>query len=237
YDSKGKPRVFPAHTIPYVIAGTCILFFGWFGFNGGSSMSATDLRNSVVMVNTYLAGGAGATVIALLTYAKHKRSDPLLICNGALGGLVAVTAPCAYIAPWAAVIIGLVAGPIVWVVNWLVEWKLKIDDPVGAFGVHGGCGIFGLIAVGIFSDGTYGGVEGLILGKTGQIISQLIAAGVAIGFSFTIALVIFGAIKYTIGLRVSKEEEVMGLDIGEHGYSAYPEFVITEVRTEEDEEQ
>jgi len=233
YDGDGKPRVFPGHNIPYAVAGTFILFFGWFAFNGGSTLAATDLRTSVIMVNTYLAGGAGATAMALLTYAKYRRADTLLICNGALGGLVAVTASCAYIAPWAAVVIGLVAGPIVWAGNWLVEWKFKIDDPVGAFGVHGVCGAFGLIAVGIFADGTYGGVEGLILGKTGQIVAQLIDAGVVISFSFAMGLLIFAAIKYTIGLRVGMEEELSGLDIGEHGYSAYPEYVIAQAQPEE----
>lgn len=224
YNKDGTPNVIPGSNIPYVVIGTFILFFGWFGFNPGSTLAASDLRISVIAVNTYLAGGMAATVMAYATYFKRRKADPMLICNGALGGLVAITAPCAYVAPWAAVVIGAIAGLVVWAGNWFAEWKLKIDDPVGAWGVHGANGLWGLLAVGIFADGTYGDVKGLILGQTGQLIAQLIDMATVTVFSFGMGLLVFGAIKLAIGLRVSAEEELEGLDIGEHGTVAFPEL-------------
>ncbi|MBI4363086.1 MAG: ammonium transporter [Euryarchaeota archaeon] len=230
YGPDGKPRVFPGHNVPYVVIGTFILFLGWFGFNPGSTLAVTDPRTSIVFLNTYLAGGMAATVMAYLSYFKTGKADTMLICNGALGGLVAITAPCAYVAPWAALVIGAIAGILVWKGNTFIESRLKVDDPVGAWGVHGANGLFGLLAVGIFADGKYGGVSGIITGTPagmGQLIAQIVDIIVVAGYSFGVGFIIFYAIHKTMGLRVSAEEEMAGLDVGEHGYSAYPEFTIS----------
>lgn len=230
FGADGKPRAFPGHNMTYVVIGTFILFLGWFGFNPGSTLASTDLRTPIVFINTYLAGGMAATVIAYLTYFKTGKSDTMLVCNGALGGLVAITAPCAYVSPWAALVIGAIAGVVVWKGNLFIERKLKVDDPVGAWGVHGACGLFGLLSVGIFADGTYG-VSGILTGTAagaGQLIAQIIDMIVVSAWAFGTGFLVFFAIKKTVGLRVPPEEEMMGLDIGEHGYAAYPELNIRE---------
>lgn len=233
YNKDGTANTFPAHNVPYMFAGTFILFFGWFGFNPGSTLAATDYRISVIAVNTYLAGGMAAAVNAYLTYIVKRKSDPGAIANGALGGLVAITAPCAFVAPWAAIVIGAIAGPLVLYGNRFVEKILKIDDPVGAWGVHGANGLFGLLAVGIFSDGTYGGVTGILYGSqgAGQLVAQIIDMGVVAGFSFGMGLAIFGLLKVTIGLRVEPEVELAGVDFHEHEYIAYPETHIFDLPT------
>ena len=218
----GKPRTIAGHNLVYVVLGTFILFFGWFGFNPGSTLAATDLRISVIATNTFLAGVAGAVVAMYIGLARTGKADIGLACNGALAGLVAVTAPCAYIAPWASVVIGALAAPLLMVSLWFVENVLKVDDPVGAVSVHGANGLFGLLAVGIFADGTYGGVSGLIAGNVDQLIAQLISMGVVTLWALGTGFALFGLLKATMGLRVSHEEEVVGLDITEHGASAYP---------------
>jgi len=147
-----------------------------------------------------------------------------MICNGALGGLVAITGPSAYVAPWAAVLIGLSGGIIFVKAYWFVEWKLKIDDPVGAIACHAANGIWGLLAVGIFADGSYQGITGLIAGNTGQIYVQAIGALAAVIWAFGMGYLVFSIIDRTVGLRVSPEQELQGLDVSEHGISAYPEF-------------
>lgn len=227
FNDNHKPNAIPGHDVGYIIIGTFILFFGWFGFNAGSTLAATDLRISVIAVNTFLSGAAGAVMVCYWTYFKTGKADIVLTCNGALAGLVGITAPCAYVAPWAAVVIGTISGMIVMFGIWFNEWKLKVDDPVGAVAVHGYNGIWGLIAVGIFADGTYGGVSGLITGNTGQLIAQLIDAATVVIWALGTGLVMFGLLKYTIGIRVPPEEELMGLDVGEHGITAYPDFVHT----------
>ncbi len=229
YNADGTPNAIPGHNPGYIVMGTMILFFGWFGFNPGSTLAATDLRISIIAINTFLAGAAGAVFVAYATYFKTGKLDIALTCNGALAGLVGITAPCAYVPPWAAVVIGFVAGAIVmWAINF-IERRLKIDDPVGAIAVHGFNGIWGLLAIGIFADGTYGGVKGLIVGETGQMIAQLINAATVFVWAFGTGFILFYVLKKTMGIRVSKEEELRGIDIGEHGTTAYPEF-ITEVR-------
>jgi Amt family ammonium transporter len=228
-NSNGKPTAIPGHDVGYIVMGTFILFFGWFGFNAGSTLAATDLRISVIAVNTFLAGAAGAVLVCYWTYFKTGKADIVLICNGALAGLVGITASCAYVPTWAAVVIGTISGIIVMFGIWFNEWKLRIDDPVGAVAVHGYNGIWGLIAVGIFADGTYGGVSGLIAGNGGQLVAQLIDAATVMVWALGTGLLLFGIIKHTVGLRVPPEEELMGLDIGEHGITAYPDFVHTEV--------
>jgi Amt family ammonium transporter len=222
YKADGTPVAIPGHNIVYIVLGTFILFFGWFGFNPGSTLAATDLRIAVIAVNTFLAGAAGAVVACYTTYFRTGKANIFLICNGALAGLVAITAPCAYVPPWAAVIIGAIAGVLVMASIWFVEWKLGVDDPVGAVSVHGVNGLWGLLAVGIFADGTYGGVRGLIVGNFGQFIAQAISVATVFIWAFGLGLLLFATITYTIGLRVSREEEVVGLDISEHGTLCYP---------------
>ncbi|MGC9444259.1 MAG: ammonium transporter [Candidatus Methanospirareceae archaeon] len=222
FRTNGTPVAIPGHNVTYIVLGTFVLFFGWFGFNPGSTLAATDLRIAMIAVNTFLAGAAGAVVACYITFFRTGKANIFLICNGSLAGLVAITAPCAYVPPWAAVLIGAIAGILVMASIWFVEWVLKIDDPVGAVSVHGVNGLWGLLAVGIFADGTYGGVSGLIAGNTGQFVAQAISAAVVVLWAFGLGLLIFAVIKYAIGLRVSKEEEVVGLDISEHGTPSYP---------------
>lgn len=225
FNKDGTPNAMPGHDVPMIVMGTFFLFFGWFGFNPGSTLAATDLRISVIAVNTFLAGAAGAVLVCYYTFFKTGKVDIALTCNGALAGLVGVTAPCAYIPTWAAVVIGVVSGVIVMYGIHFNEWVLKVDDPVGAVAVHGYNGLWGLLAVGIFADGTYGGVSGLIVGNTSQIIAQVIDMAVVAVWAFGTGYILFYLIKKAVGLRVSAEEELIGLDLGEHGYSAYPEFV------------
>lgn len=225
FNKDGTPNAIPGHDVGYIVMGTFFLFFGWFGFNPGSTLAATDLRISVIAVNTFLAGAAGATLVCYATFFKTGKVDIALTCNGALGGLVGITAPVAYVAPWAAVVIGAISGVIIMAGMWFNEWKLRVDDPVGAVPCHAYNGVWGLLAVGIFADGTYGGVKGLIVGETGQFIAQVIDAVTVAVWAFVTGLILFGILKYTIGIRVSPEEELSGLDVGEHGAAAYPEFV------------
>jgi len=226
FNKDGVPNAIPGHDVPMIVMGTFFLFFGWFGFNPASTLAATDLRISVIAVNTFLAGAAGATLVCYYTFFKTKKVDIALTCNGALAGLVGITASCAYVPTWAAVVIGVVSGFIVMYGIKFNDWVLKVDDPVGAVAVHGYNGLWGLLTVGIFADGTYGGVSGLIVGNTSQIIAQLIDMVVVVVWAFGTGYILFYIIKKIVGLRVSPEEELTGLDLGEHGYSAYPEFVI-----------
>jgi len=222
FGKDGKGRFIPGHNMSLVALGTFILFFGWFGFNPGSTLAATDLRISVIAVNTFLAGAAGAVVGVYFSLMKTGKIDLTIACNGGLAGLVGVTAPCAYVSSLSAVIIGVIAALVmIWALGF-VENTLKVDDVVGAVSVHGFGGLWGLIAVGIFADGTYGGVSGLIVGETGQIIAQLITAAVVLAWALGMGFVVFGLLKATMGLRASKEEEISGLDVPEHGLEAYP---------------
>ena len=223
FNKDGTPNVIKGHNVPFVVIGTFILFFGWFGFNPGSTLAATDLRISVIAVNTFLAGVSGAIVALYWTFAKTGKMDIAMGCNGCLVGLVAITAPCAYVAPWASVVIGAAAVPVMFWVSHLVEHVFKVDDAVGAVPVHLGGGIFGLLMVGVFADGTYGGVQGLITGHVGQLILQLIDIGALFVWVAPTMLLTFWIIKKTIGLRASRKEELQGLDIPEHGMEAYPE--------------
>jgi Amt family ammonium transporter len=228
FNKDGTPNAIPGHDVGYIVLGTFVLFFGWFGFNAGSTLAATDLRISVIAVNTFLAGSAGAVMVCYWTFLKTKKVDIALTCNGALAGLVGVTAPCAYIPTWSAVVIGLVAGLIVMYGIKFNEWVLKVDDPVGAVAVHGYNGLWGLLAVGIFADGTYGDVSGLIVGNSGQMIAQIIDVVTVAVWAFGTGYILFAVLKRTVGLRASREDELAGMDISEHGYSAYPEFVTQE---------
>ena len=204
------------HNIPFVVIGTFILFFGWFGFNINSDTLGLNA------VNTLLAGAAGATSAIYVAMMRSGKADIEMGANGALAGLVGITAPCAYVDPWAAVVIGLIAGVIMLFGVSFIKNVLKVDDPVGAISVHGICGAWGLIAVGIFAAG-HNGVEGLIVGNTEQIVPQVIGMLVAIGGGLGAGLALFKFIDMTIGLRASDEMQMEGLDMPEHGALAYPE--------------
>jgi Amt family ammonium transporter len=220
FNKDGSANVIPGHNLPYVVLGTFILFLGWFGFNPGSTLAATDLRIAMVATNTMLAGVAGSVVALYYTMTRTGKADVTQACNGALAGLVGVTAPCAFVAPWAAVVIGGLSGLLMLASVSFVENRLKVDDPVGAVSVHGACGLWGLLATGIFADGTYG-VSGLIVGDFSQIIAQIIAMVVVSVWAMGTAYVVFAMIKSRMGLRASEHEEDEGLDITEHGVRAY----------------
>lgn len=240
----GRTIPIPAHHIPMVIAGTFILAFGWFGFNPGSTLAGTDLRISVVVVNTMLAGTAGALAALVTLYAKGLKPDPSMLCNGMLAGLVAITAPCAFVDSWAAVVIGGVAGLLV--VFSVFFWdKLKIDDPVGAISVHGVNGLWGVLSVGIFANGKYGagwngvvrddwvkatgsdGVRGILFGDASQLYAQALDCVVVIVFGVAMAYAWFKISNLITPIRVPKEVEIEGLDLPEMGAMGYPEFIVT----------
>lgn len=227
----GKPKAIPGHSITLAALGTFILWFGWFGFNPGSTFSAHQLRIAVIAVNTNLAAAAGAAVAILLVFAKTKKWDVGMMLNGCLAGLVAVTAPCAWIEAWAAVVIGAVAGGLV--VLGVYFWEARgVDDPVGAVSVHGLNGIWGLLSVGLFADGTYGLattseplIKGLFYGGgTAQLAAQAIGAVVCASWAFVLGFISFKVMDKLFGIRVSPGEEIKGLDIPEHGTPAYPNF-------------
>ena len=231
FSKDGKPKAIPGHSITLAALGTFILWFGWFGFNPGSTFSAHQLRIVVVAVNTNLAAAAGAAVALLLVFAKTKKWDVGMMLNGCLAGLVAITAPCAWVEAWAAVVIGLIAGALV--VMSVYFWESRgVDDPVGAVSVHAVNGVWGLISVGLFADGTYGLattegplVRGLFYGGgPGQLIAQLIGAAVCVSWAFGLGFLTFKLMNKYFGIRVSPEEEIKGLDIQEHGTPAYPNF-------------
>ena len=205
------------HNMPYVVIGTFILFFGWFGFNINSDSLGLNA------VNTLLAGAAGAVSAIYIAMIRTGKADIEMGANGALAGLVGITAGCAYVDPWAAVVIGLLAGVIMIAGVHLIKLVLKVDDPVGAISVHGICGAWGLLAVGIFATG-HNDVEGLIAGNAEQLVPQIIGLLVAAAWGLGAGFILFKALDMTMGLRASEEEEMQGLDIPEHGRSAYPEM-------------
>lgn len=234
---KGKPIPIPGHSIPLAIAGVLILWFGWMGFNGGSSLVANGIDFADVLLSTNFAAAAGiigATIGSLLMF---RTIDVSQMGNGAIGGLVAITASCAFVDYWAAIVIGLVAGLLIPVVVVLVE-RRGIDDPLGALAAHGVSGIWGTLAIGLF--GTAGRMdpvlvdvvgldsrEGLLVGGGfGQLWVQAYGVAVTMAFTGILCAVAFLAIKYTIGLRVSEQHEANGLDISEHGMFGYPESFI-----------
>lgn len=231
----GKPQAIPGHDIPIAILGTVILTFGWIGFNGMSTLAATDMRFTIIIANTLLAAGAGMTVAMLTVWRAFGKPDPSMMANGFLAGLVAVTAPCAFISPLSAVMIGAVAGFIVVAAVVFVERVLKVDDPPGAVAVHAFCGVWGLIALGLFADGTYGdgfngvagGVRGLFFGGGfAQLGAQLISVAVVALWAFGVGYTFFRlqAALTPGGIRSTAENELAGLDPSEMGQLAYPDF-------------
>ena len=220
----------PGHNLPYAIVGTLILAFGWFGFNAGSTLAASDPRIAIIAVNTMLASAGGALSALLYLWERHGKPDIAMACNGLLGGLVAITAPCAFVTPEAAMLIGLIAGLIVVAAVITLERHLRIDDPVGAIAVHGCSGLWGALALGLFADGTYGDgwngvagpVRGLLYGDSGQFFAQLIAVTVNAVVVFALSMAFFVIVERTIGNRVHAEVEWSGLDPLEMGSEAYP---------------
>src|SRR6202046_713799 len=244
YGADGKPRAFPASNIVFVVTGTFLLLFGWMGFNPGSTLGATDLRISVVAVNTNLAAVAGSAAAMLLWYRLFGKPDITMACNGMLAGLVAITAPCAFVGPTASVIIGVAAGLLVCAGVLFNERVLKIDDPCGAISVHGYCGWLGAVSLGIFADGTYGagwngvgsaaylgktgqGVTGLLHGDSSQFLVQLGGATLLAIYAFGATYIIFSAVNAWRSMRVAPEVEEEGLDVPEFGMVGYPEDAVT----------
>jgi len=248
FDRNGNPRALPGHHIPMAMLGTFILLFGWFGFNAASTFAATDVRFAAVATNTAIAGAFGATMGMVWIWKRTGKPDPGMMINGMLGGLVAITAPCAFVDPWAAMVIGIIAAVLVIEIVFLVERRFKIDDPVGAIAVHGGTGLFGVLCVGIFSNGDYGqgwngmldadgnpltlsgnGVVGILYSSEGwgQLAAQAIGA--------LTVLIVGGGLSYAFfkiqnsimkgGIRVDREMELGGVDIPEMGVMGYPEFM------------
>jgi Amt family ammonium transporter len=228
YGIDGKPNVLAGHSIPLASLGVFILWFGWFGFNAGSTLGVTD--GSVigrVAINTNLAAALGGIAAMVTVWKRFGKPDLSMAMNGALAGLVAITAPCAYVEPWAAIVIGATAGYIVVRGVELLD-KLQIDDPVGAVPVHGMCGVWGTICVGIFGRKALGlAYDGFVYsGNPMQLGIQMVGSVTAVAFVIVTMAIVFKLIDLTVGLRVSREEELRGLDIGEHGMEAYGGFQI-----------
>jgi len=210
---EGRVQPMMGHSMPLATIGVFLLWFGWFGFNGGSVLSADPAAVSLSLVTTCLAAAAGGVASMLTAWTVIKKPDLSMVLNGILAGLVGITAGADQMNAASAILIGAIAGFIV-VFSVIFFDRIKIDDPVGALSVHLVCGIWGTLAVGLFGK----------LAGTAQIVSQLKGIAAVGGFSFIFALVVFYALKMTIGLRVSAEEETEGLDVGEHGNEAYPDF-------------
>ena len=213
FGEDGKPKAIPGHNLPLTAAGVLILWLGWFGFNGGSVLSADPELTSLVLVTTSLAAAAGGVAAFLTSTLMYKNYDLTMFLNGILGGLVGITAGADQMSPNEAVIIGLLAGVIIVLGVALID-KLKLDDPVGAVAVHLICGIWGTLAVGIFGA----------MASFDQFLIQLAGVGAAAAFCSLTAFIILFTIKKVSGLRVSEKEELEGLDIHEHGMDAYADF-------------
>src|SRR3954464_339558 len=240
YSADGKVNAILPHDIPMVQVGTFILALGWFGFNAGSSLAGGDGRIGIVAVNTMIAGMSATVSGVIYMWLRYGKPDPSMMCNSMLAGLVAITSPCAFVTPTGAFIIGAIAGVLV-VVSVFFFDKLKIDDPVGAISVHGVNGAWGLIAVGLFADGSYGtgwngvgatdylgvagkGVTGLFYGDSKQLVAQLIEVVVGVVWNVAVCGISFADTGKLVGNRVSAEVEIGGLDLPEMGAEGYPEF-------------
>jgi len=221
YGPDGKPKAILGHNIPLAALGVFILWFGWFGFNTGSTTTGNG-SIGYIAVTTNLSAAAGAIVAMVVSWLVLKKPDVSMALNGALAGLVSITAGCDAVSPLAAVIIGAVGGTIVVFAVIFIDTVLKIDDPVGAVSVHGLCGAWGTLSVGLFNleSGLFYGAGLMQLGV------QALGVGAAFIWAFGLGLILFGAIRATVGLRVTDEEELKGLDIGEHGMEAYAGFQI-----------
>ena len=216
FNSDGSPNAIPGSNIPLSAAGVLILWLGWFGFNGGSVLSADPELTSLALVTTCLAASAGGVSSALMSNLLYKNFDLTMFMNGVLGGLVGITAGADQMGPTSAILIGAIAGVILVFGISLLD-KLKLDDPVGAIPVHLICGIWGTLAVGIFGE----------MASVEQFINQLIGVGIIGAFSCITAIIIVFIVKATVGLRVSEEEELKGLDLSEHSMDAYADFSLS----------
>src|SRR5210317_832816 len=217
FDVNGKAKAIPGHNIPLAAAGVLILWLGWFGFNGGSVLSADPELTSLTLVTTCLAAAAGGVSSTIISNFLHKNYDLTMFMNGVLGGLVGITAGADQMGPTDAILIGIISGVIIVLGISLID-RLKLDDPVGAVAVHLICGIWGTLAVGIFGA----------MASFDQFIIQLIGVGIVGAFSVVCAFIILIVIKKTIGLRVDTEEELKGLDLSEHGMDAYSDFRLNQ---------
>jgi ammonium transporter, Amt family len=239
FNRDGSANAIIGHDISAVLIGCFILAFGWFGFNPGSTLGASGagcLRIGSVAVNTMLAGCTGTFGALLYMWIFKGKPDTSMSANGLLAGLVAITAPSGFVNPTGSAIIGLIAGVLVCLSVAFVENFLKVDDPVGAISVHGAGGLFGVLSVGLFADGTsnYGGawngvtgnVTGLFYGDAGQLVAQLVGIATLVGFVFSLSFVLNWILDIILGQRVSAESEIEGLDIPEMGQLGYPEFVF-----------
>jgi Amt family ammonium transporter len=230
FNKDGSANAIPGHNIPMAVIGTFILAFGWFGFNAGSTLAGTDLRISVAAVNTMLASATGAMAATLWMWlVRTKKPDVSMMCNGMLAGLVAITAPCAFVNSMSACVIGLISGVLVVEAVYFVEGKLKLDDPVGAISVHGVNGAWGCLALGLFADGKYGDgwngvtgtVKGLFYGDASQLIAQCVGVISNIVYVGLLSIVVFKLIEVTVGHRVDPKAEIDGLDVPEMGAAGY----------------
>ncbi|MDG1503503.1 MAG: ammonium transporter [Flavicella sp.] len=213
FDENGKPRVIAGHNIPLATAGVLILWLGWFGFNGGSVLSADPALTSLTLVTTCLAAAAGGVAAFVFSQILYKNFDLTMFLNGILGGLVGITAGADQMTPTDAILIGAIAGVIIVLAVALVD-RLRLDDPVGAVAVHLICGIWGTLAVGLFGA----------MASTEQFLTQLTGVAIVGAFCLATSFIILFTIKKTMGLRVSEKEEIEGLDEHEHGMSAYPDY-------------
>jgi len=226
YTPDGVSRAIQGHNLPLVALGVFILWFGWFGFNPGSTTAATG-NIGLIAVTTNLAGCAAALTAMMTTWLRYGKPDVSMSLNGVLAGLVAITAGCANVSPMGAIIIGLCAGILVVLSVEFVDKVLKIDDPVGAISVHGVCGAFGTLMVGLLASPDFGGVAGLFYGGgMAQFITQVIGVGSVFIWAFGTGFIAFSLLRVTVGIRVTEEEELKGLDITEHGSEAYSGFQI-----------
>ncbi len=230
FDKDGKAKPIPGHNVAMVAIGTFILAFGWFGFNPGSTLAGMDTRIAVIATNTLLASASGAFGAYLYMKIRYGKPDVTLLCNGMLAGLVAITAPCAFVTAPASMLIGLIAGVLVIVSAMYIENSMKIDDPVGAIAVHGVNGAWGILALGLLSDGRYGDgwngvpgtVKGLFYGDAGQFVASCIGVIVCFAWTAGVTYVALKVIDGIVGNRVSLEDEIAGLDVPEMGIEGYP---------------
>jgi Amt family ammonium transporter len=220
FNPDGTPNAIPGHSIALASLGGLILWFGWFGFNPGSELAADEMIAHIA-VTTNTAAAAGALSAMLVSWYRLRKPDVGMTINGFLAGLVGITAPCAAVTPFWALIIGILAGAIVVFAVDFFERVLRVDDPVGAISVHGACGVFGTLSVGLFAS-----ENGLITtGSVEQLFSQIVGIIAVFLFVFPSAYLLFKALDLALGTRVPVNEEVEGLDLGEFGISAYPDFM------------
>jgi len=254
----GRPRPMPGHNLIYVVVGTLVLAAGWFGLNLGPALAEGRDRVAIIVVNTLLAAATGTVGAYLVVILKFRKPDPSMLCNGLLAGLVAISAPCAFVNTTAAGIIGLVAGVLVVYSVLIFEAKLNVDDPVGAISVHGASGAWGVLSLGLFANGTYGlgwngvhkmardGTEYGVAGALGtlfggpasdwsQLGAQAVGLAICLVFIGLLALVWFKISSFIVPLRSRREEEIAGLDLPEMGAECYPDFHLTDKNVTRDE--